>query len=163
MAYQNTEVPVARSQEGIRRLLRDHGGFSFAAVSQDDPTGEHGGIEGFEAQIMLDAQPYRIRVLANVPKCPERSNRVYRGSAGLTAKQKNDFRERAEKRIWRVLFYHIKAMFEAADAGVLEFRELMLPYLVIPKTNRTIGKELLTGSIQQMLVATPQRLLGAGS
>lgn len=79
----------------------------------------------------------------------------------LTARQVTDFRDRAEKRIWRVLYYHIKAMFEAADAGVLEFRELMLPYLVVPKTDRTVGQELLASSVQQMLVATPQRLLAA--
>lgn len=163
MAYQNTEVPVARSQEGIKKLLREHGGFSFAAISQDDPSGEFGGIEGFEAQIMLEDKPYRIRVMAKVPLCPERKNRVYRGSAALTARQKAEFRDKAEKRIWRVLYYHIKAVFEAADAGVLEFRELMLPYLVVAKTNRTVGQELLACSVQQMLTATPQRMLTAGT
>jgi hypothetical protein len=53
MAYQHTEVPIARPQEGIKKLLRAHGAFSFVAVSQDDPTGASGGIGGFEAQIML--------------------------------------------------------------------------------------------------------------
>ena len=32
MAYQTSDVRVARSQEGIKTLPRAHGGVSFAAV-----------------------------------------------------------------------------------------------------------------------------------
>ena len=56
----------------------------------------------------------------------------------------------------------MKAMFEAADTGVLEFRELLLPYIVVPKTNLTVGQQLLTGTVGQMLITTPQRMLSAG-
>jgi hypothetical protein len=162
MAYQTTEVPVARSQEGIKKLLRAHGGFSFAAVSQDDPTGDTAGIEGFEAQILLENEPYRIRIMATVPKVPKARGRLWRGSMDLTDRQVAEHRDRAEKRLWRVLYYHMKAMFEAADTGVLEFRELLLPYIVVPKTNLTVGQQLLTGTVSQMLINTPQRMLTAG-
>ena len=77
--------------------------------------------------------------------------------AGKTA----NYRDKAEKRLWRVLYYHVKAIFEATDTGVLEFRELDLPYIVVPKTNQTVGKQLLAGSVGQMLVSSAQRLLAA--
>ena len=101
--------------------------------------------------------------MASVPKCPEARGRIWRGSLDLTDRQKVEHRDCAEKRPWRVLYYHMKAMFEAADTGVLEFRELLLPYIVVPKTNLTVGKQLLTGSIGQMLISSPQRMLGAGT
>ena len=50
---------------------------------------------------------------------------------------------------------------EAADTGVLEFRELVLPYIVVPKTNQTVGKQLLAGSVGQMLISSPSRMLAA--
>src|ERR1019366_5807268 len=38
MAYEDTSVSVSKSQESIRKLLRDAGSVSFAAVSDIDPT-----------------------------------------------------------------------------------------------------------------------------
>lgn len=102
--------------------------------------------------------------MATVPKTPTGPprGRVYRGSTEYTDRQRALLRERAEKRIWRVLYYHIKAMFEAADSGVLELRELMLPYLVVPRTNRTVGQELLASGTKHLIDGSPARMLGAG-
>jgi hypothetical protein len=158
MAYENSDVTTSRSQEAIRKLLRDHGCFGFNAVSAIDPTGKNPSIEGFEAQIMLEGKPYRIRIMADVPSAPGRRSkgRIYRGTYELTDRQKTEFIEKAERRIWRVLYYHLKAMFEAADTGVLEFREMILPYLVM-KNEQTVGKQLLKSI--DMTIQSPARLL----
>lgn len=158
MSYENSDVPVSRSQEAIRRLLKDHGCFGFAAISADDPTGQFPSTEGFEANILLEGKPYKIRIIADVPKAPTKRSRgrIYRGSSQLTDKQKADFAEKSERRIWRVLYYHLKAMFEAADSGVLEFKEMILPYLVT-RDNQTVGKALLL-SVDKSL-QSPARMI----
>jgi hypothetical protein len=158
MAYENSDVSVSRSQESIRKLLRSHGCFGFNALSAVDPTGKHPSIEGYEAQILLDGKPYRIRIVADVPSAPDRRSkgRIYRGTAELTDKQKIEFIEKAERRIWRVFYYSLKANFEAADTGVLEFREIMLPYLVM-SNDQTVGKHLLKSI--DLTIQSPARML----
>ena len=37
MAYEHTEVPMARTQEALRRLLQGHKGFALAVISEQDP------------------------------------------------------------------------------------------------------------------------------
>jgi hypothetical protein len=59
-----------------------------------------------------------------------------------------------------VLFYHLKGIFESADSGVLEFRELMLPYIVT-KSGRTIAEQLVP-RLADAVSLNPARLLEAG-
>jgi hypothetical protein len=77
--------------------------------------------EGFEALVTMQEQGYHIRVMA-------------------TCKPVKD-REQEERRVWRVLYYHLKAMFEAADSGVIAIEDIILPYIVTPD-NRTIGEHV---------------------
>jgi hypothetical protein len=149
MAYEDTQVPVARSQEAIRSLVMRHGGFGFAAVSERDPSGEFPSQEGFHAKVMIDAKPYAVKIMAQLKKAG-------RG----TEKQRQDWTEREERRVWRVLYYHIKSVFEAADSGVMEFRELMLPFILVPD-GRTIAEHILP-QLDAKLAGNPSRLLGNG-
>jgi hypothetical protein len=145
MAYEGTEVPVSRSQEAIRKLVMGHGGFGFAAVSERDPGMP--GREGFHAKVMIDAKPYSVRIMATV-----------RIVSGRTALQDKDRIEREERRIWRVIYYHLKSVFEAADSGVMEFRELMLPYIQIAD-GRTIAEAILP-QLDNVITGDPSRMLG---
>lgn len=148
MAYDKTSVPVGRTQEAVKELIRKHAGFGTAFVSETDPTGQNGALEGFHAKVMIDGKPYAIRVMAKVKSAPR----------GWTPKQRQDFTEQEERRIWRVLFYHLKSVYEAADSGVMEFRELMLPYLV------TAGGQTVAECILPRIDAALEsnRLLGNG-
>jgi hypothetical protein len=141
MAYENTEVPVSRSQEAIRKLIMTHGGYGLAVVSDR----ENGAQEGFHAKVLIDQKPYTIRIMASLKE----------PSGRLTPRQKEDFTQREERRIWRVLFYHLKSVFEAADSGVMEFRELILPYIVIGE--RTVAEHILPRI--DAAIANPNRLL----
>lgn len=118
MAYENTSVAVPKSQEKIRRLILDHGGTGIAFVSQPPK-------EGFEAQVVLDGKSYHVRVVA---VCKEQQN----------AKKQ----EQEERRVWRVLYHHMKAIYEASNTGVLEFREMMMPYIVT-SSGRTLSEHIL--------------------
>lgn len=131
MAYENTAVPIDKSQGHIRKLLTSRGGTGIAFVSQPPH-------EGMEAMIPIDGVTYKIRIAAKVP---------------------GDSRdaERDMRRIWRVLFFHLKAVFEAAASGVLEFREMMMPY-VVTKDGRTIGQHILP-NLSTAIEGKPERML----
>lgn len=131
MAYDKTEVPVSRSQDAIRKLIMAHSGFAIAFSSDVDPT-TGARTEGFHAKVMIDKNPYAVRITAHAKK----------PSQYLSDRQREAFVQQEERRIWRVLFYHLKGVYEAADSGVMEFRELMLPYLVTAQGD-TIAERLL--------------------
>lgn len=139
MAYEYTEVPVSKSQEQIRRLIMSHGGFGLAVVSERDPDGKFPPQEGFQAKVLIDKKPYTVKVMASLK---------------LVSEPK---REQEERRIWRVLFHHLKSVFEAADSGVMEFRELMLPYIVTAD-GMTISEHILP-RLDKALSERPERLL----
>lgn len=134
MAYENTQVAVPKSQDKIRQLILRNKGTGIAFISQPP-------MEGFQAMMQIDGKIYTIRISA-------------------TLKEKRD-PEKECRRIWRVLFHHLKDIFEASNSGVMEFRELILPYIVthdgqtvaqhiLPKLDLAIG-----GNPAQML---PERV-----
>jgi len=139
MAYEHTEVPIARSQEAIRRLIMAHGGFGLAVVSERDPDGNLPAQEGFQAKVLIDGKPYTVKVMAALRPVHESK------------------REQEERRVWRVLYYHLKNVFEASDSGVMEFRELMLPYVVMAD-GMTISEHILP-RLDAALAGKPERLL----
>jgi len=148
MAYEHTEVPVARTQEALRRLIQAHKGFGLAVVSEQDPIGKEPSQEGFQAKVLIDGVPYIVKIMAKVKSAPKYSS----------DRQKEIFREREERRIWRVLYYHMKSVFEASDSGVMEFRELMLPFIVMPRDGRTIAEHILP-KLAAALAGDPSHLL----
>lgn len=133
MAYGNTKVPVARSQEQIRRLLLGNSGTGVAFISQPP-------MEGFEAMMPIEGVTYRIRIQAAV------------------SDNTKDI-DQAQRRIWRVMFYHLKSVFEAANTGVMEFREMMLPYIVT-KDGQTVAQHILP-NLAKAIQGRPDRLLPA--
>ena len=136
MAYESTAVPVAKSQESIRKLIMQNGGNAIAFVSQVQPA-----TEGFEAQVKIGGVIYRVRVTASV-------------KTARTPKEA----EQNVRRIWRVLFYHMKSVYESSKSGVMEFRELMLPYIVM-SDGQTIGDHIVP-RLEQVVSGKPERLLG---
>ena len=134
MAYETTTVPVSDSQAAIKKLVMGNGGSGVSFICKPP-------MEGFEALMPIDGVEYRIRIVASVP-----SKAADPASHG--------------RRIWRVLFYHLKSVFEASRSGVMEFRELMLPYIVV-KDGHTIGEHLLP-NLAKAVESDPRRLLGSG-
>jgi hypothetical protein len=114
LAYEKTDVPISRSQEEIRRLVMNHKGTGINFMSQPPR-------EGFEALVTIQGTAYHIRVMAT---CSKKLNP-----------------EQELRRVWRVLFFHLKAMFEAADSGVIAVEDVILPYIVTPD-NRTIAEHI---------------------
>jgi hypothetical protein len=140
MAYEKTGVAVDKSQAGIRKLVMGRKGSKIAFISEPPR-------EGFQAEVLIDELPYMIRVFGEVK----------RPNTGRTDKQRATWLDQEHRRIWRVLFYHLKSVFEAADSGVMEFRELMLPYIVT-KSGQTVA-ECIVPQLAKNIELNPARLL----
>jgi hypothetical protein len=144
MAYEKTEVAVSKSQDGIRKLIMARKGSKIAFIS-DPPR------EGFQAEVSIDKAPYQIRIFGEVKLV----------QTGRTARQAAAALEQEHRRIWRVLYFHLKSVFEAADSGVMEFRELMLPYIVT-KSGMTVA-ECIVPQLAKAIEMNPARMLGGGA
>lgn len=132
MAYEGTQVAVPKSQDKIRQMLVRHKGGSVAFIS--DPP-----LEGFQAIVPVDGKSYSVKIMAHV-------------------REKRDLEQEC-RRIWRVLYHHLKSIFEASDSGVMEFRELILPY-IMAHDGKTIAEHILP-KLDAALAGRPDRLLPA--
>lgn len=133
MAYEYTEVPVVKSQTKLRELLLRNGATGIAIVSQPPQ-------EGFQAMVKIAEATYTIRV-----------------SALCKSKHSQSAVEQEERRVWLVLFHHMKGIFEASNSGVMEFKEMVMPYIVT-KDGRTIG-EILIPQLEKAVQTNPERML----
>jgi len=91
MSYENTEVPVSRSQEGIRKLIMSRKGGKVAFIS-DPPS------EGFHAEVLIEGLPYQIRVMGQCRPAPESKPRMYRGRKLYEKETTDKARELKRKR-----------------------------------------------------------------
>jgi hypothetical protein len=133
MAYEATVVPVVKSQQKLRELLLRNKGGRVAFIS--DPP-----VEGFQAVVPIDGKEYTIKIMATCKsKCSQQGT------------------EQEERRVWRVLFHHMKGIFEASRSGVMEFREMMLPYIVT-NDGLTVAEHILP-KLDAALASRPERLL----
>lgn len=145
MAYENTEVSISKSQDQIRQMVYAHRGTGLMLVSKPPQ-------EGFEAFITIEAMAYHIRVMATCKN-------VSRDRYGITRSDKITANAKAkeERRVWRVLFHHLKAMFEAADSGVIDIRNVVMPYVVL-RDGRTLADHVQP-RMKELMTMDPARLL----
>lgn len=148
MAYETTEVAVSKSQDGVRKIVYSHKGTGLMLLS-------HPPREGFEAMVELDKQPYHIRVMAQC-KDVSKDRNGWKRTDSAHAKAK----EQEERRVWRVLYWHLKAMFEAADSGVIDIRDVIMPYVVL-RDGRTLA-DCIKPQMASLMTADPSRLLTGG-
>ena len=131
-SYEATEVSVEKSQAQIRELLK---GFKVRTIR----------FTSFPAFALLEfirelegekMVPYRITVL---PKL--------RPKARNTASEL----DRAERQVWRVAYWWLKAKLEAIEFGLVEFEREFLPNMLVSDSQgrtetvaEALGKRLLS-------------------
>lgn len=138
-AYQDTSVPVERSKEAIRQLLRKHGveGVHFA----EDWTLHRIGLSFVTTKTLPDGGKLPIMVKKTVylwakKKRPYVSDRYQQTQV-----------EQRERQVWRALYHHLKAQMEAVAFGLMDFEDVFLADIVA-KDGRLIGdhiKEAIAG------------------
>jgi hypothetical protein len=148
MAYEQTEVAVSKSQGEVRKLIMGHKGTGVMLLSQPPR-------EGFEAMVTMGDTPYHIRVMATCrTEFKDRYGWKLKDAALVKA------REQEERRVWRVLYWHLKAMFEAADAGVIDIRDIIMPYVVL-RDGLTLADHIKP-RMPELMTTDPSRLLTGG-
>lgn len=129
--FEDTSVPVARSQEQIRRLLRDAGaqGVQFTEEWGDPPT--------FHVRFTwpLGARAQSVRLMCS-PLAEDA------GGKWKSADQR-------ERQAWRGLAHYLEGTIKAATFGLIKFEDIFLSFMELEPMGRTLGE-----------VAIPQMVSG---
>lgn len=138
MAYENTSVPVERSQAEIRKLLAKHGSSRFAFGEERDDVGQRW------AAISFTYGSHAVRMRVPLKLVDERAVRstAQRARSRTADEIRDQMYEQEEKRIWRVIAWNLKARMVAVEEGVETFEEAFLAHLWNPATGRTIYEQL---------------------
>lgn len=137
-SYNQTTVPVERSQGEIRKLLIRYGCERLAFGEERDDTGQRWAAITFQAKL------YAVRMRVPLKIVDERavSAKYMRARSKTRDEVRDALYEQEERRIWRVLAWNLKARMVAVEEGLETFEEAFLPHLLDPRTGRTIYQDL---------------------
>ena len=126
MAYQTTKVPIARSQEAIRKLLMNFG-VRGIQMSED--------FESRQINIRFAKEINRnmrtVNVTMTIPEAPvSKRKRVTRYSRGkiVYGKLQSEKQEQMARATYRALHDWLKAQFVAVEYGLLTFEDVFLSH-----------------------------------
>jgi hypothetical protein len=127
---ETTEVPIDRSRAEIERTLERYGATAFMY-----------GWDTRRAAISFDVAGRRYRIVLPLP---EKNDRAFTHSPTGRERTSNSASaafEQARRQRWRALALWIKAVLEAAEAGIISIEEALLPFVVLPN-GQTAGQWL---------------------
>jgi hypothetical protein len=153
-AYATTQVPVSRSHEEIRAVLKRHGAESFQLGEATREGRRFAGVE-------FSQHGHRVVMLVpiRVPG-PEEVDAIER-----QAKKKRGWLvadEWADMRTWRIIAWTLRARLIAVEEGVETFEQAFLPHIVNPATGRTIYADLAQEGRVELGQALPALGVGHG-
>jgi len=124
----DTTVPVERSRAEIERTLARYGASAFGYIT-----------EAGRAVVMFEANGRRVRFDLPLPMPDERrfTHTAGRGQPRSPTQARAAWEQACRQR-WRALGLAIKAKLEAVEAGISEFEEEFLAFIVLPD-GRTMG------------------------
>ena len=125
-------VPIERSRAEIEGILRKHGATAFG----------HRWNETM-AIIEFGLKDRVVRFTLPTPAKDQFKTRIVRNSRQqCTPEQREALWDQACRQRWRALALAVKAKFEAIEAGISEFEEEFLAYVVDPESRQTVGELL---------------------
>jgi len=149
---EKTSVPIERSRAEIEGILRRHGATAFG----------HRWSENL-AMIEFAAHDRVVRFTLPLPPRENFRRRMCRGRpTACTPEQQEALWDQACRQRWRALALAVKAKFEAIAAGISEFEEEFLAYVVDPGTRQTVGELLRPQIAERYLCRQAGQLLIAG-
>jgi hypothetical protein len=158
MAYETTAVPVAKTQEEIRKLCLKHG---MAGVQFTEEFSPPRLIVRFAKMVAGTPRTIQIAVPLNEEKAKKKPRRRY--GYGYRSTPVVDPAEKVRKQTWRAVFYNLKAMFEAVEFGIQSFEQAFLSHFewMLPSGEvTTIGKLVipeLEGKAASHLLPAPKK------
>ena len=142
--FEDTGVSVSRSQEQIRKLLRDAGaeGVQFSEEWGETPAYYVRFLWRLAAPD-ADAQGVVQSVRLKVKALPEQHKGVWK-----TAEQR-------ERQAWRGIAHYLEGTIKAATFGLIRFEDIFLSFMELEPQGRTLGETVIP-QIQQGRLALPK-------
>lgn len=130
--FEDTSVSVARSQEQIRKLLRDAGAAGVQFSEEWEPTPAfyvrflwHLAAPDVDSQGVAQAVRLRVNPLAESHK-------------GIVKT-----REQRERQAWRGIAHYLEGTIKAATFGLIRFEDIFLSFMEIEPMGRTLGEAVI--------------------
>lgn len=117
-AYATTATSVTDSKADVMRIL---GKYGITSIAFDGKSGGSSGMGGF-AETRFLTKRFAVRLTVPIPPAS------------------NPPQE--ERRIWRVLYWSLKAKLESVAAGAETMERAFLPDIVSPETGETVWETL---------------------
>jgi hypothetical protein len=159
-AYRTTKVAVHESQADVRELLRNR---RATGLSISESWLEEQPVADVRFAIPADGggfYAYRLRV--RVPEPAEQRKNVNQfKTRPLTAGEQREARALVERQVWRLVFWWLKAQFEAADAGLVALEEALLPWMELADGSTVYESAQASGGLARIAAGT-SALLGTG-
>jgi hypothetical protein len=131
-AYNDTNVPVEKSQQELRELLRKFGAMQFSFGEGRDWAG---------LEFVHDEQLVRVRCPLRQPD--DRQISSYNKAAHTpTAESVMRLLDKEAMRVWRVLVWTVKARLVAVEEGLETFEQSFLSHLVDPSSDKTLWQAM---------------------
>jgi hypothetical protein len=149
---EKTSVTIERSRAEIEGILRRHGATAFGHRWNEEM-----------AIIEFAAHDRVVRFTLPLPPRDKFKTRIVRNHRqACTPEQQEALWDQACRQRWRALALAVKAKFEAIAAGISEFEEEFLAYVVDPGTRQTVGELLRPQIAERYLGRQAGQLLLAG-
>ena len=140
MAYESTNVAVEKSQGELRVLLQ-----RFGATEFQFGEGNEGGDRWAGVTFTHDNQMVMVQVKLKGPDDTTRKALAAKTRRAYTKTADDimgEWWDQEERRIWRVLFWSLKARMIAVEENVETFEQAFLAHLVNPATGRTLWQHI---------------------
>ena len=151
-AYENTDVSPGRSQEAIRKTLRAHG-IRQVQFTECWPEGLAVEFIRLERNGGAIEKVIRVRIVGK----PDADQLRWRGRGKAPATALERRADTELRRVYRVIFHHLKTKLEAVAEGLVAFEEEFLPHIVLP--NGATVYEELKATLPKILAGTQQLAL----
>lgn len=141
MAYESTNVAVEKSQGNIRKLLAQFGAaeFQFGEGAESDGMRWAGVSFRHEGHTVMMQAPLKTPTKTEYKALRSKAQRAHtRTYQEIEA----EHMEQEHRRIWRVLYWSLKARMVAVEEGVEEFEQAFLAHLVDPRTGITLWQHV---------------------
>lgn len=151
-AYESTDVSPGRSQEAIRKTLAAHG-IRQVQFTECWPEGLAIEFIRLERNASEVEKVIRVRIIGK----PNAVSLKWRGRGKPPASAIDRRADTELRRVYRVIFHHLKTKLEAVAEGLVAFEEEFLPHIVLP--NGATVYEELKASLPQIFAGTRQLAL----
>lgn len=141
--YEDTSVSVSRSQEQIRKFLREAGAEGVQFSEEWSPPAFYVRFLWRMTPPDPDAQAVIQAVRLKVTPLPESHKGVVRSQ------------EQRERQAWRGIAHYLEGTLKAATFGLIRFEDIFLSFMEMEPMGRTLGEAIIP-QLEQGQLALPR-------